>query len=221
MDDRVSRHSNNSQRPLIFREDKVTMPEVPCSACGNPTSTQADFCAKCGAPIGLVALADPSVSDMSHAEPMIADPALAEPSTLTSATTNEKQIRVAKKGRIVIGLVAGMVLLVTIGIIVAQKRTPAKAPAIKAEIYYFNSRVIIANHEPVDLSNCAVTITASDTYVFHGAYIPAGKGQIIDAALFINGDSLRFEPNVHAPKHINVSCDTVIGKRSGGRDVDN
>ncbi len=71
---------------------------------------------------------------------------------------------------------ARMVPLVTSGLLLAKKPSLAKAAAIEAKIYYFYSRVIIANGEPADLSNCTVAIAANDTYVFRGAHIPARKG---------------------------------------------
>ncbi len=108
---------NMKQRPLIFRMDKDTMPEFPCSTLGNPTSTQANLCANYGAPIGLGALADPS-----HAEPI-----LAGPSTLASATANEKQLGQSKKNRIFIGLMAGMVALVTSGILLSKKTVASES----------------------------------------------------------------------------------------------
>jgi hypothetical protein len=180
------------------------MTSVQCPTCGSPTSTDTALCAKCGAPTG--SLVNP---DDPPTPPTPPEVAYAEPEADT------------RKTRRLVAIVGVVALLVVLIYFFAIRTSPVKADVLKAEIYYYNSQVIVVNGEPADLRNCTVAIISDDTYSLRGIEIPKGGNQIIDAVLFLNAASLRFSPKAQSPKHIDVSCDTANGKRVGGKDLRN
>jgi hypothetical protein len=183
------------------------MTSAVCPTCGSPTSTDTAVCAKCGAPTGLLESPDdPPTPATPPLPPAVAD---AEP---------EVDTRKTKRLVAVFGVVALLVVLIYFfGI----RTSSVKADVMKAEIFYYKSQVIIVNAEPADLRNCTVAIISEDTYSLRGVEIPKGGNQIIDAVLFLNATSLRFNPKEQLPRHIDVSCDTANGKRIGGKDFRN
>ncbi len=160
---------------------------VKCSECTTEISDQAKACPKCGAPLEV---------SRRHISTKTGSPWL-----------------------LVFGILGGLFLFAFL--LTAIFDTKENIPVIKAAINYLDSQVIIANKEPVDLRDCFISIQQerSDTgiYRIHHVDIKLRESKILDAELFVNGDSERFNPYKYAPKLIMLECDTANGKRSGGR----